>query len=192
MYRNWWSNPILHFQQRWIQFRASHWNCLKLWGKFKLHLQVISALVFYIYLFMSLVIYLLICFTESKNHSLLLPLTDFRQVISPLIMVLVYLREIRQAPHHLKSLHQKQWWSFLHVTFYFTLNENKLWKSPQEEKLAQPLHCLTWDITGLCLYYKCIWDTRQNKPTASEDFKHLIMAYLSTEIKCKVLYFKFL
>lgn len=62
---------------------------------------------FYIYLFMSLVIYLLICFTQSKNHSLLLPLTDFRQVISPLIMVLVYLREIRQALHHLKSLHQK-------------------------------------------------------------------------------------
>lgn len=139
----------------------------------------------------DLFICLFVYFIRSKNQSLLLPLTDFKQVVSPLVTVLIYLGEIRGPFYLLKSLCQKQWWSFLHMTFYFTLNENRLWKTPQGERLAPRQQCLTWDVTGLCLYYKCIWDPRQNsKPKASEDFEHLSVAYLSTKIKCKVLHFK--
>lgn len=40
-------------------------------------------------------LHLFIYFIRSKNYSLLLPSTDFKQVVSPFIMVLIYLGEIR-------------------------------------------------------------------------------------------------
>lgn len=56
-----------------------------------------------------------------------------------------------------------------------------------EERLAEPEQ----HQIGLCLYYKCICDIRQNnKPKSSEDLKYLSMDYQNTEIKCKVLNFK--
>ena len=89
-------------------------------------------------------------FIRSKNHSLLLPLTDFKQVVSPLLMVVIQLGEIRGRLYPLKAFCQKHWWLFLQITYYFTLNGNRLGKTPQEERLAQPQQCLTWDVTGLC------------------------------------------
>lgn len=56
-----------------------------------------------------------------------------------------------------------------------------------EERLPKPEQ----HQNVLCLYYKCICDTRQNnKPKTSEDLQYLSMDYQITEIKFKILHFK--
>lgn len=119
-------------------------------------------------------LHLFVCSFRSKNLSLLLPVTDFKQAVSPLKMVLNYLGEIRELFCLLKFLCQNHWWSFPQITFFLLHFEWKLTLKNFTGRKADPATALPdLDIPGLCLSYKCIWDTRQNnKPKTSEGFKH--------------------
>lgn len=85
------------------------------------------------------------------------------------------------------------WFVFLFIRWKSPATLTLLWmeisfeKLHGEKRLPQPEQ----HQNRLCLFYKRIYDTRQNnKPKTSEDLKYLSLDYQSTEIKCKILHFK--